>query len=237
MTLEIDRAGKPASPRRKRRQTRAERSEQTQLALFRAAAEVVGDVGYADASVAKITARAQVAQGTFYNYFESRQDLFDQLLPRLGNSMLSFIRDRVDPAATGAERESQRIRAYFEFLQENPAFYRILYEAETLAPVAHRKHIDVVAAGFVRSLTRSWERGEMPGFEQRELEPVVYMLLAIRGYLSMRYGVGGEGGPVPDWVVNAYSKLIRNGLFSTPPAQDEHDEQPADGRQPTDGSS
>lgn len=208
-----------SSQRRKRRprQTRAERSESTRRALFRAAAEVVGEVGYADASVARITARANVAQGTFYNYFESRQDLFDQLLPSLGASMLGYIQARVDPDATRAERERQRIAAYFRFLSENPEFYRILYEAETLAPTAHRKHIDVVAEGYVRALKRSWERGEMPGFEERELEPVAYILLAARGYLSMRYGAGRGASEVPEWIVNAYAKLVRHGLFSDPP--------------------
>ena len=44
---------------------------------------IVGELGYAGASVALITARADVAQGTFYNYFESRQDLLDQLQLRV----------------------------------------------------------------------------------------------------------------------------------------------------------
>jgi len=59
------------------RSTRAERSEQTLNALLDAAGEVVGELGYQDASVARITSQAGVAQGTFYNYFNSRQDLFD----------------------------------------------------------------------------------------------------------------------------------------------------------------
>jgi AcrR family transcriptional regulator len=198
------------------RQTRAERSETIRRALFRAAAEVVGEVGYADAPVSRITGRANVAQGTFYNYFQSRQDLFDQLLPSLGNSMLEFIKERVDPAATGAERETQRITAYFQYLQKHPEFYRILYEAETHAPAAHRKHMDLIAGGYVRALRRHWKRGEMPGYEEHDFEPVAYVLLAARGYLSMRYGAGRNGVTVPDWVVNAYAKLIGYGLFAEP---------------------
>lgn len=198
------------------RQTRAERSETIRRALFRAAAEVVGEVGYADALVSRITGRANVAQGTFYNYFRSRQDLFDQLLPSLGNSMLEFIRERVEPTASAAERETQRITAYFQYLQKHPEFYRILYEAETYAPAAHRKHMDLIADGYVRALRRHWERGEMPGYEEHEFEPVAYVLLAARGYLSMRYGAGRDGVTVPDWVVNAYTKLIGYGLFADP---------------------
>lgn len=222
MSLDVqNKTKRPARSRGKPRQTRAERSESTLRALFDAAAQVVGEVGYADASIAKITSRAKVAQGTFYNYFASRQDLFDQLLPRLGASMLEYIRERVDPRARGAEREVQRLRAYFQFLEEHPEFYRILYEAETLAPAAHRKHMETVSAGYVRGLRRSWERGEMPeGFAPQDLEPVAYMLLAARGYLSMRYGAGRDGGPVPDWVVGAYEKVIRHGILRDVPPED-----------------
>jgi AcrR family transcriptional regulator len=208
--------GARPNAQRRSRQTRAERSETIRRALFHAAAEVVGEVGYADAPISRITARANVAQGTFYNYFQSRQDLFDQLLPSLGSSMLAFIKERVDPAATGAERETQRIAAYFQYLQKHPEFYRILYEAETHAPAAHRKHMDLIAGGYVRALRRHWKRGEMPGYEERDFEPVAYLLLAARGYLSMRYGAGRDGVTVPDWVVDAYAKLIGYGLFAEP---------------------
>ena len=221
--MDLDVQGKPKPPARsrgKRRQTRAERSESMLRALFDAAAEVVGEVGYAEASIAKITSRAKVAQGTFYNYFASQQDLFDQLLPRFGVNMVEYIRDRVDRRARGAEREVQRLRAYFQFLEEHPEFYRILYEAETLAPAAHRKHMEYLSAGYVRALRRSWERGEMPEcFEPRDLEPVAFMLLGARGYLSMRYGAGHDGGPVPEWVVRAYEKVIRHGILRDVPAE------------------
>jgi AcrR family transcriptional regulator len=232
-----DRAGGPEARAEeargsRRRQTRAERSESTLRALFDAAAEVVGEVGYADASIARITGRAGVAQGTFYNYFASRQDLFDRLLPRLGETMLDYIKAQVDPGLRGAERELERMRAYLRLLEEHPAFYRILYEAETLAPAAHARHMETIAGGFVRSLRRSLDRGEMPdGFEERDLEPIVYVLLAARAYLSMRYGAGrdgGEGGSVPDWVVRAYGKLVRHGLFRDAPAEPGRDDGDAD---------
>src|SRR5690606_6463044 len=128
--------------------------------------------------------------------------------------MLDHITARIDPDLRGAEREIARIRAYFDYLDAHPEFYRILYEAETLAPAAHARHMDLIAGGFVRALRRSRERGEMAGvFDDRDLEPIAYILLAARGYLSMRYGAGRDGGAVPDWVVEAYGKLIRHGLL------------------------
>src|SRR5262245_18016791 len=91
----------PAQPRMRR----AEKLQETRRRLIDAAAKVVGAEGYANASVAKITALAEVAQGTFYNYFASQQDLFDQLLPELGGQLLDVIRERVTGIGDSLKRE------------------------------------------------------------------------------------------------------------------------------------
>lgn len=196
------------------RPTRAERSEQTRNALLDAAGEVVGELGYQDASVARITLRAGVAQGTFYNYFNSRQDLFDELLPRMGQEMLTYIQDKVDIYVSGAERERQRFAAYLDYLRENPGFYRVLYQAETLAPQAHRDHIDNVVSGYVRSLKRGLDRGEMPMYDAEEIEAIAYILTAIRDYFSMRYGSEMCDEAVTRKAIDTYTKVILHGVFS-----------------------
>jgi len=54
---------------------RVERNAWTKRKIFDAATRIVGKYGYAEASVARITEEAGVAQGTFYNHFEKRQEL------------------------------------------------------------------------------------------------------------------------------------------------------------------
>src|SRR5882724_6927247 len=70
---------------------RVERNAWTKRKIFDAATRIVGKYGYAEASVARITEEAGVAQGTFYNHFENRQELLDQLLPKIGLDMLFLI--------------------------------------------------------------------------------------------------------------------------------------------------
>lgn len=201
--------------------TRAQQRERTREALIDAAVQVVGEHGYAGASVTAITRRAGVAQGTFYNYFDSREDCFDRLLPALARRMFDRIRQAEAQAQSGAPpgsareqaREQASIRAYFAFLHEVPQFYRILYEAEIFAPAAHRAHIALVARGFTRVLQRARGRGEIAAFNRRELESVVYMLMGARHYLSMRHAHRGpRERPVPEWVLKTYMRLIR-GLY------------------------
>ena len=198
------------------RVTREEKARETYMRILEAAAQVVGEDGYAEASVSKITQLAGVAQGTFYNYFESRQQIFDQLLPYLGRQMLDHIRDTVSADLTGAAREEARLRAFFGYLIAHPSFYRILYEAEIFAPRAHAEHFRLLVEGYAGSLGRAVERGEIQGYSEAELEAVIYILLAARSYLSMRYVYDGKGrtAPPPEHVVEAYVKLVSRGLFS-----------------------
>lgn len=196
------------------RRTRADRAVETRRKLIDAAARIVGEDGYANASVAKITALADIAQGTFYNYFASQQDLFDQLLPELGAEVLDFIRSRVAGEHDSFKREQIGFRAYFEFLAQRPEFYRILNEAETFAPKAFHDHMRNMADGFVRALARGQAKGELPGFDPRELEVIVYILLAARNYISYRYLFrDGRSRRLPSWVDRAYMKFLTGGML------------------------
>src|SRR5215210_140777 len=111
---------KPAT--RGRRRNSEERTEEIRNKIFAAAATVVGRYGYADASISRITEEAGVAQGTFYLYFESRQHMFDQLLPHVGAEMVAYIGQKVAGAKTFLEVEERGFRAFFDYLRTTPGF-------------------------------------------------------------------------------------------------------------------
>jgi len=193
-----------------RRPSRAERNEAVRARLFDAAARIVGELGYAEASVARITALAGVAQGTFYNHFESRQALLDELLPTLGREMARAIQDQTVAIRPEREREIARFRAFFDYLRDHPGFLRILNEAEFAAPSAYQAHIDNIAGPYRRILTRARDRGEAGAFSDAELEVVVHILMGARSYLSQRFAANQ---PVDETVFSAYAKLLERGLF------------------------
>src|ERR1700730_18291290 len=128
-----------------------ERNAWTKQKIFDAATKVVGKYGYAEASVARITEQAGVAQGTFYNHFENRQELLDQLLPKIGLDMVRFIRARTGTAGA-ARQEIERFSAFFDFIRQVPEFLRILNEAELFAPHGYQKHFDNISTAYVRIL-------------------------------------------------------------------------------------
>jgi AcrR family transcriptional regulator len=195
---------------------REEKADETRRALFTAAAIVVGKDGYERASIVKITALAGVANGTFYNYFATRQELFDQLLPTIGEQLLEHIRARITRGSSGLERERRRMEATFEFFQRYPGFIRILNEAEVYAPSAFKKHIKRFAEDYEQSLRIHLENGELGPFRESELKTIVYILMGARSYLMMLAGHESKsfGEDAARSVIDTYVGLLRHGLFA-----------------------
>ena len=209
--LSVQETGQPRPKLR-----RNEKHIVTKRRLIQAAIKVVGKYGYAGASVARITAEAGVAQGTFYLHFENRQALLDQLLPAVGEDVAATVRERTSSTLSPAETEVERCRAFFDVLKEVPEFFRILNEAEMFAPEAYAKHIDGIVAGYVRALKRGFDPDDPDGYTDEELEVIVHVLLGARACLGKRYAKPGDAETVPDYVMSAYSKLMRRGLFPKP---------------------
>jgi AcrR family transcriptional regulator len=190
--------------------SRNERSVLIRAALLQAAASIVGKVGYQDTSIALITQEVGVAQGTFYNHFESRQDILDQLLPTLGRDMLSHVQAGLQQGRDLPEREELALRGFFSYLKKAPHFMRILNEAGSFAPKAYEEHVRLVTSGYLRFLKRAHNDGDLPNFEPQEFEVVAFLLMAARAYLAPRFI--DRRGDVPDWVVKAYTKFVLYGL-------------------------
>ncbi|RJG02944.1 TetR/AcrR family transcriptional regulator [Noviherbaspirillum sedimenti] len=203
-------------PPQKKRGKRAERADEIRHALFDAAATAVGKYGYEEASIGKITELAGVASGTFYNYFETRQDLFDQLLPVVGDQLLEHIRARLPENVVGLERERQRIVAYFEFFRQNPGFLRILNEAEIFAPRAFKLHFKKFSARYMKALKGQMERGEIQAFNEAQLEALVHILMGARTYLTMLSSRSSVASRKKNDMVliDTYMKLVEGGLFA-----------------------
>ncbi|MDO9524100.1 MAG: TetR family transcriptional regulator, partial [Gemmobacter sp.] len=133
----------------------------THESLLVAGCALVAAEGYAAASIAKIADMANVAHGTFYNYFEDRQRLFDELLPYQGLKMRERIEEEARKAPSGMQREFARFEAFLAYVAENDGFYRVLYESEIFAPQAHRVHMANIVEGYKRTFGRAMDENRM----------------------------------------------------------------------------
>ncbi|MCV0396705.1 MAG: TetR/AcrR family transcriptional regulator [Rhizobiaceae bacterium] len=201
--------------RGRRKLNRAEKAEATRARLFEAAVQTVGELGYAGASVARITERAKVAQGTFYNYFDSRQDLLDQLLPAISNELLAYVRRRVLAAPDCAvERERARMSAFFDFLQEKPQLYKMINQGRVQSPKGFAIHLNQATVTYMKAVEQERRLGNLRLSDPEQIEVVAHMLLGSREYLSERYCfVEGEIVSPPPHVLDAYVDVAAAVLF------------------------
>lgn len=200
-------------PAARRRMTRAERARGVREAIFRAAARVVGDYGYADASVTRITELAGIAQGTFYLYFESRQALFDEMLAHEGEGLLLAMRQAVKDATGFYVVEERGYRAFFEYMRAHPWMFRVLNEAEVAAPAGYNRYLSRMIASYTASLGRSVASGEIRRFGEDELVALAHMLIAARKSLYRHFVKSANiSAHTVEMAVGAYMKLVTGGV-------------------------
>lgn len=190
------------------RAPRTERGRRTQRALLDAAAAEFGERGFHDSSVVSITARAGVALGSFYTWFESKDALFRALVL----DMSGRVRDHVAPVlagpATVLDREEAALGAFLDFAREHKEIYRIIDEAEFVAPEQWRRHYETTALRIAERLREGVERGELAGPID---EAHAWAVMGMNVFLGLRYGVQ-DGSRDLGEVAALANALLRRGL-------------------------
>lgn len=203
---------KKSGPKRPRSPRQIQRNEETRQQLLEAAGRVIGKYGYAGCTIARVTARAKIAHGTFYLHFRSQQELFDQVLPVLGAGMLKVIAAAIRDSKDILDLERRGFEANFAYLSAHPHMYRVLSEAELYAPEAFQGYLDTLTLGYARSLRRSLSP-DMGDLSDTELETLATMLIGARTYLLMRYGVKNHAvKPLPADKIETYLKFVAHGI-------------------------
>ena len=150
---------------------RTDRGSNTRRRLLEAAERVFAERGYHDASIVKITEAAGVAQGTFYIYFASKQEIFDEVVLDLNHRVRQAMAEASSQGTSRSDAERRGFEAFFRFTGEHPALYRIIRQAEFVSPHTLRLHYQRIVEGYVEGLNRArrparsptWTRWWPPG--------------------------------------------------------------------------
>jgi AcrR family transcriptional regulator len=188
--------------------TLSSRGVETRRRLLESAEDVFADLGYHDASIVKITEAAGVGQGTFYLYFASKKEVFDELVRDLNTRVRHAMKEASSRGATRVEQELLGFGAYFRFTAEHPALYRIIRQAEFVSPEMLRYHYEKLSEGYVDGLRDAIARGELGDIDP---EVSAWALMAAGELLGMRYIFWGDG-EIPESVEQELARIIRRVL-------------------------
>lgn len=192
------------------------RGEQTRQKLLDAAKRAIGRQGFADTSIAAITAEAGVAQGTFYIYFNTKEDVLRELVLHMGRSLRHHLTEAIVGAKNRMEAERLGLVAFLEFVRRNPDLYQVVDVSQFVDPKIYKQYYLDFVAGYCEVLDAAEQRGEIAkSGSETATEIRAWMLMGMADFLGKRYGLWDTKTPLGPVVDDAMA-MIAHGIAIKP---------------------
>ncbi|MFE6752658.1 TetR/AcrR family transcriptional regulator [Streptomyces sp. NPDC057684] len=196
---------------------RSARGVRTRNALITAAREVFERDGYLDARITDISKAAHVASGSFYTYFNSKEEIFQALVEQVQEEMLHpHLRER-----TGITDTRQLIDASNrEYLRAYKKNARLMALFEQVAQIDEKFMALRIERGnaFARRNAKLIQALQESGEADTSLDPLVTAHALSVMVSRMAYLVFVMGQRIPyERLVTTLNKIWENGLQLTTP--------------------
>lgn len=143
--------------------------EETRERIATVARDVVGEEGWQGAQIALIAARAGVATGSVYRYFESKTALYAQVLDMVSRQEVEVLREIVEGEGPAAERLATAIKAFMRrSIKSRRLAYALIAEpCEPEIDAVRLKYRAVIAEQFARVIRDGMASGEFIEVDQK----------------------------------------------------------------------
>lgn len=182
------RAVKPKKRSRRQLQTP---NEEVRGRILEAAALLIADGGFPALRIDELAASAEISVGTFYLYFEGKNDLFVQLVIGYTDRLLERFHEADLEGGTVIERMARRFDRYLDFVEEHRAGFLYFRDSGAVHTTGGRLSdwaLNVHAADLRPLLDEGMASGEL---RQMDSELLAH---AITGLLQHMVGVWLESG-------------------------------------------
>lgn len=190
---------------------RTARGELTRRKILDAARAEFGSRGFAETGITEITRTAKVALGTFYTYFDSKEEVFRALVRDMSEQVRLAVAPVMAEGRGTLEAEERALAAFLTFVGKQQQVYRIIDEAEFVDPAGFKAHYETTAARIAERLAEGAEAGAMRKADGAlDAEVRAWAIMGMNVFLGLRFGVWGSEDPAE--VAAAANRLIREGL-------------------------
>jgi AcrR family transcriptional regulator len=184
------------------------RGEATRRRLLNAAEGEFGTRGYHGASVSSITQRAEIAQGTFYLYFRSKEEMFLTLVRDIGHQLRAHSAQAIAKATTRMEAERLGLEAFLQFTTKHRGLYRIVQESQFVDPQVFREYYEKLAEGYAAALDKAARTGEIT---KGDAQTRAWSMMGIGHFLGMRWCLWQKQTPPPE-VLDEVMGFVAKGM-------------------------
>jgi AcrR family transcriptional regulator len=204
-------------PATKRTTPSSGRGKRTRAGLVTAARVVFERDGYLDARITDIAAEAKVASGTFYTYFDSKEEIFAAVVESVEEDMLHLhVRERVG----GDDASALICAANEDYLKAYERNARLMAVFEQVAQIDdHFQKLRVKRSeAFLKRNAKVIEDLQQRGEADPLLDPLVAAEALSWMVSRMAYAVFGLGKPIPmALLTETLNRLWLNALCIAPP--------------------
>ncbi|WP_067734093.1 TetR/AcrR family transcriptional regulator [Novosphingobium naphthalenivorans] len=191
---------------------RTERGRRTLRKLLDAAAIEFGERGFHDASITAITRRAGTALGSFYTYFDSKDEIFRALVDDLSGKVREAAKNALQADLPALDVERAAFAGFLRFAREHKEIYRIIDECEFVDPASFRQHYQTTANRIRERLAEGARRGEL---REGLGEAHAWAIMGMNVFLGLRYAVWSDDAS-PEEVADLANSILSEGIARSP---------------------
>ena len=188
----------------------SERGALRKRELMTAARRVFERKGFIETRVSDIVREARVSHGTFYTYFDTKDEVFRALVKDLSSRVGQEAREAMAEADGALEAERVALESFLRFARENKEIYRIIDESEFVDPESFRRHYETTAERILARLHRGAASGELRG---DLTEAHAWALMGMNVFLGLRFAILSDTHSAPE-VAEAAQSILRAGIVA-----------------------
>jgi AcrR family transcriptional regulator len=181
--------------------------------LLETALTVFAEKGFHDTSMNDIAVAAGVTKPVLYQHFDSKRELYAELLEHVGNELLQSLVDATNEADGPRQQVERGYATFFRFVSENQNSYRLLFwggnrRDDEFAQTLER--VEAAIAGTVMSLITE-------DFDEGHRRTLSYGIVGLAEIVS-RHWVADELTTPPEVLAEQLTQLAWSGLRGIRPS-------------------
>lgn len=181
--------------------------------IIKAGKILFAESGYHSTSINDIIAKAKVAVGTYYIYFNSKLALYHYLLDEYQEKIRESARTAIKGLNSRRDIERAGLKAFIMYVIKEPLAYKLIWESLFVNEEIFRDYYTSFSKAYVENLKRHANNGDIR--DDIDLETVSYILMGIANFVGLQilFKDNPKEADV-DFVVDETMKLLDRGLFN-----------------------
>lgn len=185
----------------------------TRQKIIQAAIEVFGKNGFQNSSIAEIARRADVADGTIYQYFKNKEDLFFAIPSEKTKEFCQELELHLQGITGSVNKMRKFIWYYLYFFQQNPEYARTLMLEMRVSKGFTKSRTYSSLRDFTNKALEIIKEGQEEGAIRKDVNIYLIrqLLLGLLEHMVTRWLLKGEDYDLMDYYREA-TELVIHGI-------------------------